>query len=194
MNEIENKLNKMLKLLDDDFKVEYESLKRKYDEEYNKILESFEKETKQISEKKLKEAKDKANHIIKLAKSKAEIHVKQEKLKLKNQLLMKILSNLEEKLINLEPKKKKYFYEKLYNDAIKIINEDFVVLCNPNDIGIVKSFVTDHKIETDENIKGGIVLKGKNLIIRNTIESYIQENKNKIFAFVLEEVGDIDAN
>ncbi|WGS64310.1 V-type ATP synthase subunit E [Marinitoga aeolica] len=194
MNEIENKLNKMLKLLDDDLKVEYDSLKRKYDDEYNKVLKNYEQETKEISKKRLKEAKEKANHIIKLAKSKAGLQLKQEKLKLKNQLLMKILSILEEKLINLEPKKKKYFYEKLYNDAIKIINEDFVVLCNPKDIDIVKSFVSEHKIETDENIKGGIILKGKNLIIRNTIDSYIQENKNKIFGFVLEEVGDIDAN
>ncbi|WP_129409776.1 V-type ATP synthase subunit E family protein [Marinitoga lauensis] len=194
MNEIENKLEKMLKLLEEDFKVEYDSLKRKYEEEYNKVVESYEEEIKKISNKKIKEANEKANHIVKLAKSKSELQLKQEKLKLKNDLLMKILANLEEKLIDLEPKKKKYFYEKLYNDAVKIIDEDFIVLCNSKDVDIVKSFITDHQIKADDTIKGGIILKGKNLIIRNTIESYIQENKNKIFGFVLEEVGDINAD
>lgn len=194
MNEIESKLNKMLKLLDDDFKVEYDFLKRKYEEEYNKILDEYKEEIKKIREKKLQAAYKKANHIIKLAQSKAEINLNQEKLKLKNQLLTKILDELEKKLINLEPKKKKYFYEKLYNDAIKIIDEDFIVLCNSKDVDIIKSFVNDHSIEINDNIKGGIILKGKHLTIRNTIDSYIQENKNIVFGFVLEEVGDIDAD
>ncbi|KLO22267.1 V-type ATP synthase subunit E family protein [Marinitoga sp. 1155] len=191
MNDTELKLKNMLELLEKDYEVEYKSLKKQYDDEFEKLKKSFEEDIEKYSQRKLKEANDKAKHILKLAKSKAELRIKEEKLKLKNNLLKKVLDEIENKMLNLENERKKYFYQKLYFDAVKLVNDDYIILCNPGDVEIIKTFVSDCKIESDNEIKGGIILKSKNVSIKNTIESYIRENKNMIFRLVLEEVGDI---
>ncbi|SHE66059.1 V/A-type H+-transporting ATPase subunit E [Marinitoga hydrogenitolerans DSM 16785] len=191
MNEMENKLDKMIRLLDKDFEIEFISIKKKYEDEYKNIEEKIKKEIDNYEKIKLKEAHEKQEQILKLAEAKAELKLKQENLILKNQLLSKILELLKSKLIDLDPERKKLFYQKLYREAVKLIDEDYIVLCNEKDYNIINSFIKDHKIEIDNTIKGGIILKGKYLNIKNTIDSFIEENKNWIFSLVLKEVGEI---
>lgn len=192
MNDTETKINKMLELLEDNYKTEYESLKSDYDSELKEKKAEIKKEIEKYDNRRTNETKQKVQKILKLAKAKSELNLKQKKLQLMDKLLNNILNNIKDKLANLEPEKKKYFYQKLYREATKLTNEEFTVLCNSNDEEIIKSIVSDHEIKTDDQIKGGIVLKSKNVNIKNTIDSYIMENKNKIFSLVLEEIGDVE--
>lgn len=192
MNDTETKINKMLELLEDNYKTEYESLKSDYDSELKEKKAEIKKEIEKYDNRRTNETKQKVQKILKLAKAKSELNLKQKKLQLMDKLLNNILNNIKDKLANLEPEKKKYFYQKLYREATKLTDEEFTVLCNSNDEEIIKSIVSDHEIKTDDQIKGGIVLKSKNVNIKNTIDSYIMENKNKIFSLVLEEIGDVE--
>lgn len=194
MSSIENKLNKMINLLEKDFEVEYESIKKQYDEKLEEYRKQIEKEIEEYKNKKLLDAKFESERIIKIAKSKVELKLNQENTYLKNKFLEKILKKVKEDLYNLDAKRKKFFYQKLYIEAKKLIDEEYVVLCNPGDVEIVKSFVMDHEVIGDSNIEGGILLKGEKVNIRNTIDSYIDEIKGEIFTLVLEEVGDLNAN
>lgn len=192
MNDTETKINKMLELLENNYQTEYESLKSDYDSELKEKKAEIKKEIEKYDNRRTNETKQKVQKILKLAKAKSELNLKQKKLQLMDKLLNNILNDIREKLANLDSEKKKYFYQKLYREATKLTDEDFTVLCNSNDEEIVKSIVSDHEIKTDDQIKGGIVLKSKNVNIKNTIDSYIMENKNKIFSLVLEEIGDVE--
>ncbi|GAB6190105.1 hypothetical protein JCM30566_18480 [Marinitoga arctica] len=194
MNEVENKLNKMLKLLEKNFEIEFNSIKKKYEDEYKKYEEKIKKEISEYEKEKIKEAEKKKEEVLKLSKSKAELKLNQRKLILKNKLLNNVLERLKNKLLNLDLERKKLFYQKLYREASKLINEEYIVLCNEKDYNLIKSFIKDHKIEIDNAIEGGIILKGEYLSVKNTIDSFIEENKNLIYSLVLKEVEKYDAN
>ncbi|AEX85004.1 hypothetical protein XO10_02880 [Marinitoga sp. 1135] len=194
MSSIENKLNKMINLLEKDFEVEYESMKEQYDEKLEEYKKQIKKEIEEYKNKRLSDVKFESERIIKIAKSKVELKLNQENTYLKNKFLERILEKVKEDLYNLDAKRKKFFYQKLYIEAKNLIDEEYVVLCNPDDIEIVKSFVMDHEVIGDSNIEGGVLLKGEKVNIRNTIDSYIEEIKGEIFTLVLEEVGDLNAN
>lgn len=191
MSDVTEKLNKMLEILEREYDAEYKSIEAEYKKKFEDARRKVEKELEEYREKKLSEAKIEANNMIKVAQAKAELMLRQEKLKLKNQLLEKILNELKKQLLNLPAERKRYLYQRLYSDAAKIIDEDYIVVCNPNDKEIILEIAPSKEIETDENIEGGVVLKGKHVSVRNTIDSFIEENKAKIFALILEEVGEL---
>jgi len=191
MNEIEDKLESMLQLLDKKFEQKCDELKISYDKKLQEVQKRIEEDINNYRDKKLKEAKEEADITLKVSQSKAKLRIKQERLRLKNQLLESLLQLIKKDLVTLDPDNKKYFYQKLYIDATKLIHNDYEVLCNKNDYETVKSIVLDHNVKTSEEIEGGILLKSNNTIINNSIDSYIEQNKTKIFSLILEEVGDI---
>lgn len=191
MNEIEDKLESMLQLLDKKFEQKCDELKISYDKKLEEVRKRIEEDINNYRDKKLKEAKEEADLTLKVSQSKAKLKIKQERLRLKNQLLESLLQLIKKDLVNLDPDNKKYFYQKLYIDATKLIHNDYEVLCNKNDYETVKSIVLDHNVKTSKEIEGGILLKSNNTIINNSIDSYIEQNKTKIFSLILEEVGDI---
>jgi V/A-type H+-transporting ATPase subunit E len=190
-NTQEFKLNAMLALI----KKEKDSLFKELQDEYKSKIDKYEKsfnlELDDIRNKKIGEAKIKAKNLINAAKTKADFILKQEKLKNRNEFISFFFEALKKALINLNPKDKSYLYRKLYREASKMIDENFVVVCNPNDKDIVESIVKDAKIETDKSIEGGILLKSGDLKIWNTIDSYIEENKSEILALLTKEVGEL---
>jgi len=191
MNEIEDKLESMLELLDKKFEQKCDELKISYNKKLEEVQKRIEEDINNYRDKKLKEAKEEADLTVKVSQSKAKLKIKQERLKLKNQLLESLLQLIKKDLVTLDPDNKKYFYQKLYVDATKLIHNDYEVLCNKNDYETVKSIVLDHKVKTSKEIEGGILLKSNNTIINNSIDSYVEQNKTKIFSLILEEVGDI---
>jgi len=191
MNEIEDKLESMLELLDKKFEQKCDELKISYNKKLEEVQKRIEEDINNYRDKKLKEAKEEADLTVKVSQSKAKLKIKQERLKLKNQLLESLLQLIKKDLVTLDPDNKKYFYQKLYIDATKLIHNDYEVLCNKNDYETVKSIVLDHKVKTSKEIEGGILLKSNNTIINNSIDSYVEQNKTKIFSLILEEVGDI---
>lgn len=191
MNEIEDKLESMLQLLDKKFEQKCDELKISYDKKLQEVQKRIEEDINNYRDKKLKEAKEEADITLKVSQSKAKLRIKQERLRLKNQLLESLLQLIKKDLVNLDPDNKKYFYQKLYIDATKLIHNDYEVLCNKNDYETVKSIVLDHNVKTSKEIEGGILLKSNNTIINNSIDSYVEQNKTKIFSLILEEVGDI---
>ncbi|MGY4687169.1 hypothetical protein X928_06185 [Petrotoga miotherma DSM 10691] len=191
MNEIEDKLESMLELLDKKFEQKCDELKISYNKKLEEVQKRIEEDINNYRDKKLKEAKEEADLTEKVSQSKAKLKIKQERLKLKNQLLESLLQLIKKDLVTLDPDNKKYFYQKLYIDATKLIHNDYEVLCNKNDYETVKSIVLDHKVKTSKEIEGGILLKSNNTIINNSIDSYVEQNKTKIFSLILEEVGDI---
>ncbi|MDN5345635.1 hypothetical protein X927_02225 [Petrotoga mexicana DSM 14811] len=191
MNEIEDKLESMLELLDKKFEQKCDELKISYNKKLEEVQKRIEEDINNYRDKKLKEAKEEADLTVKVSQSKAKLKIKQERLKLKNQLLESLLQLIKKDLVTLDPDNKKYFYQKLYIDATKLIHNDYEVLCNKNDYETVKSIVLDHNVKTSKEIEGGILLKSNNTIINNSIDSYVEQNKTKIFSLILEEVGDI---
>ncbi|PNR92576.1 V-type ATP synthase subunit E family protein [Petrotoga sp. 9PWA.NaAc.5.4] len=191
MNEINDKLENMLKLLDNKFKEEYQKLESYYQQKLEEAQKNIEEEIKNYEKQKIEEARQKAENIIKTAQAKYDLRIRQERSKRKNDLIEDILELIKNELLNLEPSKKKLFYQKLYLSAENLVEENFTVLCNKNDYEIVKSIVLDHNVQVEENIEGGIILQSRHFSINNTISSYFEENKNEIVRLVLEEVGDI---
>ncbi|HEW92517.1 MAG TPA: hypothetical protein ENF81_08250 [Thermotogaceae bacterium] len=191
MNDVTEKLSKMLEILKEEYDAEYKSIETEYKNKFEDVKKKIERELEEYREKRLSEAKTEADNIIKVAESKAELILRQERLKLKNLLFEKILAGLKRQLLNLPMERKKYFYQKLYLDADKIMDEDYTVVCNPNDKEMILEIVSSKVVETDESIEGGIVLRGEHVSIRNTVDSFLEENKAKIFALILEEVGEL---
>ena len=191
MNDVTEKLSKMLEILKEEYDAEYKSIETEYKNKFEDVKKKIERELEEYREKRLSKAKTEADNIIKVAESKAELILRQERLKLKNLLFEKILAELKRQLLNLPAEKKKYFYQKLYLDADKIMDEDYTVVCNPNDKEMILEIVSSKVVETDESIEGGIVLRGEHVSIRNTVDSFLEENKAKIFALILEEVGEL---
>ena len=191
MNDVTEKLSKMLEILKEEYDAEYKSIETEYKNKFEDVKKKIEGELEEYREKRLSEAKTEADNIIKVAESKAELILRQERLKLKNLLFEKILAGLKRQLLNLPMERKKYFYQKLYLDADKIMDEDYTVVCNPNDKEMILEIVSSKVVETDESIEGGIVLRGEHVSIRNTVDSFLEENKAKIFALILEEVGEL---
>jgi vacuolar-type H+-ATPase subunit E/Vma4 len=167
-----------------ELQTEYKSKIAEYEKNFNLELEN-------IRNKKIEEAQIKAKNIINAAKTKAEFILKQEKLKNRNEFISSFFKSLKQALINLNPKDKTYLYRKLYHEASKMIDGDFIVFCNPKDKEIVKSIVKDAKIKTDKSIEGGILLQSGDLKVWNTIDSYIEENKSEILALLTKEVGEL---
>lgn len=191
MSDLNEKLDSMIKLLENKFAEKYQQLEFSYQEKFREAKKKIEEEIKNYENQKMESIDKKAKNILDTAKSKAELKLRQEKAMRKNHLIEDILDLIKKQLANLDPQKKKIFYQKLFLNARNLMEEDFIVLCNEKDYDIVKSIVQDHKVEIDKNIEGGIILKGQHFSVNNTLSSYFDENKNEIVKLVLEEVGDI---
>ncbi len=188
---MDKKLQTMIGLINQEKNAMFQELQEDYKSKVSDYENRINEEIKNLREQELEKANKKAQNIINIAKTKAEFILKKERLKSKNAFISNFFEALKEALSDLNEKDKTYLYRKLYREAKEMIGDNFVVFCNPKDKKIVKTIVKDAKIETDEKIQGGILLKSGDLRIYNTLDSFIQENKSKILDLLAKEVGEL---
>jgi vacuolar-type H+-ATPase subunit E/Vma4 len=191
MADIDEKLESMLSLIKREKDENFKELQDDYKSKLKEYEEKVSKELEKIREEKLNEAKAKAENIIEVAKTKADFILKQENVKNRNEFITSFFNKLKEEMFHLDSKDKLYLYRKLYRDASKMTDDEFVVLCNPKDVEIVKSIAKDAKVKPDSNIEGGIILQSGELKVWNTLDSYLQEKKSEILNLLAKEVGEL---
>ena len=191
MADIDEKLDSMLALIKREKDENFKELQDDYKNKIKEYEEKISKEIETIRKERLDEVKLKAENIIKVAKTKADFILKQENIKNRNEFIASFFNKIKEEMLRLDPKDKLYLYGKLYRDASKMMNDKFMVLCNPKDTETVKSIAKDMEVKSDSKIEGGIILQSGKLRVWNTLDSYLQEKKSEILNLLAKEVGEL---
>ncbi|ACM23095.1 V-type ATP synthase subunit E [Thermotoga neapolitana] len=191
-NDIEAKLETFFAVFRKRLEEKKEELRKKYEQLLNAEKERIEKEIVEFETSTMKKAEMEAKRMIDKEISKLTAELRREKIIYKNKLITEILSRLKEKLMNLPPERKKLLYKKLYEEARRVApDENFTVYCNPNDLGIVSEIVGGEKIVSDPNVREGILLKKDRMLVRSTIDTFLEDRKEAIYDIIVKKVGEI---
>ena len=169
---VKEKINRVLKNIDEETLLKIKVLR-----------EEFEEEKKWIKERKIKEAEN----FLKIEKAKriaeAKIKALDEILKSRDDIYGRLLDFLKK---DIEEKRKKGTYRKIFEKLFREALEDYGekegrIIVSPEDMEYVKEVIKntglDFEIKTDDRIFAGLVIERKDGKIRvlNTLESRLKK-------------------
>jgi len=186
-----DKLEALLKIIEERKNKEIEDLKIILGSEHQKKLKDlqaeYEKKLKDLNERAIKEKEQ----IKKLLENTLVAIYMREKNALKSELYKMLVDAIKDSLKNANSDLKKRYLEKLYRDAKKEMDEEFYLVCRKEDIEAIKSFYNG-EVKT-EDIEGGIILVGKesNVRIVADLDMFIDKVSQMINEIVERKAGEL---
>lgn len=185
MIQTDEKVQKLLNLIQTKFRTDEEALKKQYEKKIADLEKKFEKDVQKESYEIYLNEQETVSAIEKKGFFESEMFYNKEKLKLINNFTERLMAELKEKIINSSFEQKRKVYLLLYNQALLLTKDVYTISCSKDDYELIKSFSEDKKILIDSTLSGSIVLDCGKYKIKSTIDMFLNQYTPMIYDFVI---------
>jgi len=185
MIQTDEKVQKLLNLIQTKFRTDEEALKKQYEKKIADLEKKFEKDVQKESYEIYLNEQETVSAIEKKGFFESEMFYNKEKLKLINNFTERLMAELKEKIINSSFEQKRKVYLLLYNQALLLTKDVYTISCSEDDYALIKSFSEDKKILIDSTLSGSIVLDCGKYKIKSTIDMFLNQYTPMIYDFVI---------
>ncbi len=185
MIQTDEKVQKLLNLIQTKFRTDEEALKKQYEKKIADLEKKFEKDVQKESYEIYLNEQETVSAIEKKGFFESEMFYNKEKLKLINNFTERLMAELKEKIINSSFEQKRKVYLLLYNQALLLTKDVYTISCSEDDYALIKSFSEDKKILIDSTLSGSIVLDCGKYKIKSTIDMLLSQYTPMIYDFVI---------
>ena len=185
MIQMDEKVQKLLNLIQTKFRTDEEALKKQYEKKIADLEKKFEKDVQKESYEIYLNEQETVSAIEKKGFFESEMFYNKEKLKLINNFTERLMAELKEKIINSSFEQKRKVYLLLYNQALLLTKDVYTISCSEDDYALIKSFSESKKILIDSTLSGSIVLDCGKYKIKSTIDMFLNQYTPMIYDFVI---------
>jgi len=185
MIQTDEKVQKLLNLIQTKFRTDEEALKKQYEKKIADLEKKFEKDVQKESYEIYLNEQETVSAIEKKGFFESEMFYNKEKLKLINNFTERLMAELKEKIINSSFEQKRKVYLLLYNQALLLTKDVYTISCSEDDYALIKSFSESKKILIDSALFGSIVLDCGKYKIKSTIDMLLSQYTPTLYELVI---------
>ncbi|HOG35450.1 MAG TPA: hypothetical protein PLU28_10100 [Petrotogaceae bacterium] len=185
MIQMDEKVQKLLNLIQTKYHTDEEALKKQYEKRISELEKKYEKDIQTETIEIYLNEQETVRTIEKKGFRESEMFYNKEKLKLINTFIERLMAEIKEKIINSNFEKKRNIYLLLFNQALLLTKDVYTISCSKDDYELIKSFSEDKKILIDSTLSGSIVLDCGKYKIKSTIDMFLNQYTPMIYDFVI---------
>jgi len=185
MIQMDEKVQKLLNLIQTKYHTDEEALKKQYEKRISELEKKYEKDIQTETIEIYLNEQETVRTIEKKGFRESEMFYNKEKLKLINTFIERLMAEIKEKIINSNFEKKRNIYLLLFNQALLLTKDVYTISCSEDDYALIKSFSESKKILIDSTLFGSIVLDCGKYKIKSTIDMLLSQYTPTLYELVI---------